>query len=1008
MSEIMIRRNHGPAAAWTPVKTGKASAGVQTQKAGKTTGYAISDGLRQVTGGHTANGVREARNILQTGEAVLDELQNVLEQMDALVQDAAGDKNPDDPDKEAIQEKLENLKQEIDRIIDSAVSGDKNLFLDDSAEIIPGWLTQTARSPAQILSALGLDGTASAGEILSAVLSGSLESNSAIGYLAALYLGALITGGESPETADPETAMAGLQRLLDKVAEGVPLDEAVTLLTNGIFTSIGDFESSFLGGTAPGLQDFLINMLLADPVQAAELPSMDLGLMGINLNLDMDIMMGLLSLLDGSGSDMSSPENRENSFIADNSPVPVTETVDNTAIPAAVTGGTETAVMQIGDMEVSGKDLSGVSYNTSSGEVMIGGTEDVTVRNAGTEGQNIREGNTGTNGLSVRITGTGMVRLHGARVSLLTVDAPHARIFTSGKIELGQIHLKTGTIFTIAGDGTMEIGGVQAGRNSVLRLDGGTVIMQEENGRLPVPVFLDGPAILSAHTDTGVYSTGGKRMEPFDIIWKTMLPGWSGLTGLEVDGRQIKLDFLSSSFPARLWLDKGDPSHGYPVHKLLFHGRDEKGRPKTRYSYLRWMNRGFHEIDMYPNPFNITGGEEDVDWRYDGTSQALHILTSQVAAVSGGTGTDARMEPFSGRIALADNIGAVELTLGGVICRVASGQAFDLGRGNNVALFLRSGADNVFESGEGYAGVSLGDGTCLCIDCPDARSSSRNPDGKLVAGGGRGGAGIGRDCNESRDRTSHILIRGGEIMAIGTGGGAGIGAGKKSFMGSITITGGKITATGGKGGGAGIGAGLGAPVGNISIQGGIVSAAAAYHAAAIGAGVHGESGDILIAETARIVKAMGGDPGADIGACLFGKCGKVHIAANIGSARLRPHLGIGLQMGGDTVVLPQFRLSSKSLHLHKIGVTHQAYARTVRAIIEADRHLVSRMRESYGALYHQMEESCMRGVHQDTGAPAGVVRDTAVAETVLRDVRKSGTPAHNRGGKENMQRLFWE
>ena len=119
---------------------------------------------------------------------------------------------------------------------------------------------------------------------------------------------------------------------------------------------------------------------------------------------------------------------------------------------------------------------------------------------------------------------------------------------------------------------------------------------------------------------------------------------------------------------------------------------------------------------MYPNPFTVTGGEPEADWRYEEESHTLRILSGQVTAVAGGMGTDGSQLPFSGRIALADGIGRVELTLEGVACRVSSGRAFHLGRGNDVTLLLKRGTDNVFESGPGCAGISLGDGTSLRID----------------------------------------------------------------------------------------------------------------------------------------------------------------------------------------------------------------------------------------------------------------------------------------------------
>ena len=233
--------------------------------------------------------------------------------------------------------------------------------------------------------------------------------------------------------------------------------------------------------------------------------------------------------------------------------------------------------------------------------------------------------------------------------------------------------------------------------------------------------------------------------------------------------------------------------------------------------------------------------------------------------------------------------GKLELTLGGVVCRVSEGGAFDLGRENDVTLFLQSGTDNRFESGAGRAGISLGDGTSLLVDCPEARDNSRNPAGTLTASGGPGGAGIGRDSGGGRTQSGRIRIRGGAVTATGAGGGAGIGAGKRGSIGPVDILGGVVSATGESGGGAGIGGALGAAAGDITIRGGSVAALAPVPPRRWRRRVPGPGpcGDILITGSARIQKALGGDPGADIGACLFGGCGKVQITggADIGRAR---------------------------------------------------------------------------------------------------------------------------
>ena len=387
---------------------------------------------------------------------------------------------------------------------------------------------------------------------------------------------------------------------------------------------------------------------------------------------------------------------------------------------------------------------------------------------------------------------------------------------------------------------------------------------------------------------------------------------------------------------------------------------------------------------MYPNPFTITGGEADRDWIYEEDSHTLRIRSNQVTAISGGSGTDGNQVPFSGRIVLEDGIGEMELTLGGVVCRVSAGRAFHLGRKNDVRLVLQNGSENHFESGVGYAGISLGDGTSLSIDCAGDAGS---PAGALTATGSTGGAGIGRDSGGGRDQANRILILGGVITATGTGGGAGIGAGKRGSIGAITILGGTVTAV------------------------------ATCHAAAIGAGVQGECGDILIAGTARIVKALGGNPGADIGGCLFGGCGTVNVSggADIGGARLQPQGGIPLQIGEDTVTLPQFRLSSRALQLDKLNVLTREGARAAGPAIDTGRRWVAQIQAVYDALYGRLEQNfnTLHSVHRYIAGDEGLVRDTAAASTLLEDVRQSDhfqprqfMRMQSRGWAENLLQLL--
>ena len=273
MGELAIRRNRGtPIPRYQEVgkaeKTAKSAAGT---KAARGTGYTVSKTLQELMSrvsqaeAHT----RESRHTLRTGEAALAEIQDSLGRMAELAEKAAGDETADRP---ALQEKLDQLREEIDRILRGAMAGDTHLFLDEdgvtegtealldallnagsgnaSGELtLPDWLTnaivQDALTPEQLLSALGLDKNSSSAEILAAIANSPLEGDSAAGYLAALYLGAVIANGMSAGEIDPEKALEGLRKFMETIEQGLSPDEAIKQLTNGEFASLEDFQSQF-------------------------------------------------------------------------------------------------------------------------------------------------------------------------------------------------------------------------------------------------------------------------------------------------------------------------------------------------------------------------------------------------------------------------------------------------------------------------------------------------------------------------------------------------------------------------------------------------------------------------------------------------------------------------------------------------------------------------------------------------------------------------------------------
>lgn len=743
MNELSINRRKD-AAIFRQQGTAKAEKKAETasaQKAEKPAGVSSSDTVRQrMTGNVRAAALsRESRRTLQSGEAVLSEVQESLSRLAKLAEKASGG---GEEDRAALQEELECLLKDLDRMAASA-AGDKSLFLSGAAgggsgaESVPGWLTQSLAqailSPERLLEALGLDQTAGGADILAAIANAS-EDSAAVNYLTALYLGAVISGGGKTEDLDPTSALDGLRKLLAAVEGGVPMDRAVELLTGGEFTSLADFRDQFTAGAIPGMEDFLTNLLLSGgDAPLAEGESLLTLLAATFEGMGPDLLMDLLAALpvpgDGSVPAKSDPA------LAGSAPLSASQDVPPVSL------------LTFGNVQVMGRDLSGVILD-AKGVLTIGGTADVTVLGTARGEQ------------AIQLTGSGTVTLRNAAVSVLTADTSAAHIVSAGGNTIGEARLGDTTTLTLDG-GFLTLGTVRGGTHSLLRLTGGAAVLvgkSEETapGALTVPVVLDGPASLMARA-ASVRDGAGKTLQPFDVVWKTLLPGFHALTSLEIDGQRARLS-LTRDQAMRLWLAKGDlSSQGYPAHGLVIRGRDRMGRLRTRYAYLHWNQRtgGFEEAEPYPNPFTVTGGEQGEDWVYEEGSHTLRILSGQVSAISGGSGVDAEQAPFSGRIVLEDGIGAIDLALRGVACRVTSGRAFYLGSGNDVTLLPEGGTANYFESGTDCAGISLGEGTSLRVDCTRTNGLTA---GTLTASGS---ASIGGD--RGRIAAGRILIRGGAV-----------------------------------------------------------------------------------------------------------------------------------------------------------------------------------------------------------------------------------------------------
>ena len=176
------------------------------------------------------------------------------------------------------------------------------------------------------------------------------------------------------------------------------------------------------------------------------------------------------------------------------------------------------------------------------------------------------------------------------------------------------------------------------------------------------------------------------------------------------------------------------------------------------------------------------------------------------------------------------------------------------GKGNvNIEL----DGTNTLKSGRNHAGLEKNsDGNQGKLTITD-----ENENGKLIATGGNGAAGIGGGLYAGGN---DITIIGGEITATGGECGAGIGGGFYTGGNDITIAGGKVTATGGDYG-AGIGGGNQGNGSNITITDGEVAATGGTNGAGIGGGLRKNGEKITVSGDATL-KVQGGPTDAWDGA----------------------------------------------------------------------------------------------------------------------------------------------
>lgn len=755
----------------------------------------------------------------------------------------------------------------------------------------PDWfiegMAQTASGPGNWLLSGGLNlSETSTDDVITAAIqkdrlgSGTTASQYGTGYLACMYLGAVIQGGGTPSAAvDATTISGGLTKLMNEVISGKSLDSAIQSLTNGKFASTSEFQTKFNGGS-PEISAFVRNLLAATGSGLGGIVSGDLSASDLTPNTDLGDTVKLF-LLDPSNSKIQNAYPEGYKVYSGG-----TTSTDGTA----PTDFTPTlSAQEYGNLIVTGAGASDLEYDAASGTLKIKSGSNITISMKSPEDTSIQN--------KILLDGAKKVTLDGVNLSdaaALTIKQD-VEITFEGETTLGGIsldHTNGSRNIVFQGTGQLKTSSFASDRNDTIRFQGGAVIVGNGSGNIDAKAVID-HASVAAQFSLVPSDSAGKPLASADLPWAMLSSLKGDLTSVTFDSTRAPV-LLHANDSGKLWLDPDT------IHRITF--TDASGVSKTLAANYDTASGAFQWQDAV-RPFTITGTEGQ-DWHYEEDGTTLVITSTNALTISGGTTTDENGNPLIGRIKIADNIGSVNLTLGECKASSANGSAFDLGAGNSVTLNLTAGATSAFTSGKNYAGIAIGTGSQLTIKGPDS--------GTLLAEGGSGSAGIGRSNSTVKltDQTSSITIEGGTIKASGGNSGAGIGAGNQSDFGDITITGGIITASGESGGagiggayraatgnititggtivaesdqhGAGIGGGWssGATNGTIDISGGEITARSGYHGTGIGAGCSGTSEQITIHGNAIIHQASGGDNGAGIGASWNGSCKGVTISGD--------------------------------------------------------------------------------------------------------------------------------
>jgi len=540
-----------------------------------------------------------------------------------------------------------------------------------------------------------------------------------------------------------------------------------------------------------------------------------------------------------------------------------------------INGGTVTA--RAGSY-AAGIGGGGGSYNSNGGD---GGTltvngGDVTAT-GGNEGAGIGGGN-GSSGGTVTISGGTVTATGGDQGAGIGSGINRGGVPSGGKVTING-----GQVAAMGINGGAGIGGGKGASAATVKIAGGTIFAQGADGNDIGKGANYGTGGGSNIFTGGTISLANASIYPnptdgTERVWCGKVWGFAPyvavtITGLDPYG--VNDLFADAEGIIHLWLPNG--SYTFTAN----------GTPYT----LR-VKDGLDPLGVTVNGEEVLyGPETSTGWSYNTTNRTVSLFGTGPFTVAGTNETDG-----VGIVVPAGVTNAVTLSNLTLLATGENQCAFALGTNACVSLFLAG--TNTLASGVNRAGIEVAAGALSITNAPGDEA------GALSAAGGDYGAGIGGGDNENGiyGDVGTVTISGGDVTATGGSRATGIGGGYNGDGGTVTVNGGTVVAAGGQWG-AGIGGGDDGDGGTVTVNGGTVAATGGDDAAGIGGGDYGSGGTVTI--NGGTVTATGIDQGAGIGGGNNGSGGIVSIAggtvAAIGGETGGAGIGGGRFGAGGTV-----------------------------------------------------------------------------------------------------------